>query len=221
LRKKRDQVAAVVAYHEAKLTRARLDLAHVEGALALFTPEGQRARDAAYLDADWLCPQRELVALCEAALAEQGPLTSKLLAQHVMRAKGMDEADAPLRNALSFRIAQALMQRVRRRQMERGPKRKGARVWAIKRERESLKGGQPSRESVVESEHKYAHAISLFDEIRMSLKQPERDPVSWNLSIGLSQLAEAIQQDLSYLDQRLNEIDNNIKNIQRRLSEPH
>jgi hypothetical protein len=130
LRKKLAQIAAVVAYHEAKLTRARLDLAHVEGALALFTPEGLRARDAAYLDADWLCPQRELVALCEAALA-QGPLTSKQLAQHVMRAKGMDVTDVPLRNALSFRIAQALKREVRRRKMVRGPVRKGARLWAL------------------------------------------------------------------------------------------
>ncbi len=96
--KKREQIAAVVAYHETKLARARLDLAHVEGALSLFTPEGQRepvtrpiwTRTGFARNGSWSPCARP-------RWPERGPLTSKQLAAYVMRAKGMD-VTVPLRN---------------------------------------------------------------------------------------------------------------------------
>jgi hypothetical protein len=50
LRRKREEIEAVIAAHEAKIEMARMDLAAVDKTLRLFDPDAGRDRIAAYFE---------------------------------------------------------------------------------------------------------------------------------------------------------------------------
>jgi hypothetical protein len=56
-------------------------------------------------------------------------------------------------------------------------------------------------------------AKAQFDKVTGDIKQPERNPELWNLSIGLSQLAEALERELEALNQKVSAIDSDVKSM--------
>jgi len=80
-----------------------------------------------YVDTHRLFPRGELMQLCKDALAG-GPKTTKELALHVMKAKGLDSGDKVLAHAMASRMIHALRQQWRRGLIQGEGKVKGARV---------------------------------------------------------------------------------------------
>lgn len=130
LRRKRDDIEAVIVTYERRLADARRDLQHVTATIQLFeaaaSPEGVRV----YQDIHRLFKRGEIVALCRAALADRGPLDTRELAQAVMDAKGFT-ADAELRKAIAYKVVQALGMHAKRGTIGDAGYRKGVRVWAL------------------------------------------------------------------------------------------
>lgn len=62
LRRKREEIEAVIAAHEAKIEAARMDLAAVDKAMRLFEPVAGRDQIAAYFELGRLWKRGEIVA---------------------------------------------------------------------------------------------------------------------------------------------------------------
>jgi hypothetical protein len=128
---KRDAIERVIAAYEAKIESAKRDLSHVNATLAMFAaPEG-RTQFPVYMDTLRLFKRGEIVTLCKAALAQEGPLDTRELALRVIRAKGLDDCDNVLRRSVAFRIVQAMRMQAKRQKVEAMTKRKGIRVWRL------------------------------------------------------------------------------------------
>lgn len=131
LERKRDQIEQTIALYEKKIEAAKVDLAHVNATLRMFeAPEG-RSQYPVYMDTLRLFKRGEIVRICKAALAEEGPLDTRELALSVMRAKGLDEGDTVLRTSITYRIVQAMRLQWKRGKIESPEKRDGVRVWHI------------------------------------------------------------------------------------------
>ncbi len=131
LERKRDQIEAAIKLYESKIESARVDLAHVNATLAMFdAPEG-RSQFPVYMDTLRLFQRGEIVTICKAALAEEGPLDTRELALRVIKSKGLDAKDTVLRRSIAFRIVQALRLQRRRGKVKGSEKRKGVRVWRL------------------------------------------------------------------------------------------
>jgi hypothetical protein len=129
LRSKRDAIEQTIASYQKKIEAARRDLAHVNATLRMFeSPEG-RTQFPVYMDTLRLFRRGEIVTICKAALAKEGPLDTRELALRVIRAKRLDTKDAVLRKSIAFRIVQALRLQAKRGGVIALPKRKGVRVW--------------------------------------------------------------------------------------------
>ena len=129
LRRKRDDIEAVIVTYEKRLLEARRDLQHVTATIQLFeaaaTPTGVKV----YQDIHRLFRRGELVAICKTALAERGSLDTRELAQAVMDAKGFAE-DKELRKAIAAKLIHALDKQAKRGGLVFEGYRKGIRVWA-------------------------------------------------------------------------------------------
>jgi hypothetical protein len=130
LRRKRKEIAASIQLYERQIGQARADLAHVEAAIRIFDASGSRKDMARYVDTHRLFKRRELVDLCKVALAK-GPLTTRELAVHCMRAKGLNPDDKVLAKGIGQSLIHSLrMQKQRGNLFTRG-KRLGVFVWAL------------------------------------------------------------------------------------------
>ncbi|ODA67520.1 hypothetical protein A7A08_01554 [Methyloligella halotolerans] len=108
-----------------------MDLAHVNATLRMFeAPEG-RSQYPVYMDTLRLFKRGEIVRICKAALADEGPLDTRELALRVMRAKGLDEGDTVLRTSITYRIVQSMRLQWKRGQVKSPEKRSGVRVWCV------------------------------------------------------------------------------------------
>lgn len=96
VRKQREIERAILTY-EKKLDQARRDLSHVNATLRLFKVNGTASEFPVYMDLHRLFRRGEVVTLCKSFIAEEGPLDTRELALRVVRAKGLDEDDKPLR----------------------------------------------------------------------------------------------------------------------------
>ncbi|MGC1863520.1 MAG: hypothetical protein WA733_20970 [Methylocystis sp.] len=130
LRRKRDEITAVIKLYERQLAQARADLAHVNAAMRVFEAEGTRDFQA-YIDVHRVFSYREKWPLCEAALREHGPMTTKELALHLMAAKGLDTDDNVLARTIANRLIHSLRMQAMRGRVLMDGKRKGVCVWAI------------------------------------------------------------------------------------------
>ena len=130
LRNKRNDIERAIALYHRKIKSAQRDLAHVNATLRLFEI-GERSQFPIYVDTLRLFRRGEIVTICKAALAKEGPLDTRELAVRVIRAKGMDTKDAVLRQSIAFRIVQALRLQAKRKQVAALPKRKGVSVWRM------------------------------------------------------------------------------------------
>lgn len=131
LRKKRDQVRDAVAAYEMRLREAQADLAHVNATLRLFEASGDPADFPSYVDLNRVLRRGETTNICMAALEAEGPLDTRELTLRVMRAKGLEEGDRVLANALSLRIVQTLRMRAKRGKVDGTERRKGVCVWRV------------------------------------------------------------------------------------------
>jgi hypothetical protein len=130
LTSKRDAIEGVIAAYERKIEAAKRDLSHVNATLAMFDgPEG-RTQFPTYMDTLRLFKRGEIVIICKQALKD-GPLDTRELALCVIRAKGMDIADAILRRSVAFRIVQAMLLQAKRLRVGVLAKRKGVRIWRL------------------------------------------------------------------------------------------
>ena len=81
--------------------------AHVNAAMRVFETEDTRDFQA-YIDVHRVFSYREKWPLCEAALREHGPMTTKELALHLMAAKGLDTDDNVLARTIANRLIHSL-----------------------------------------------------------------------------------------------------------------
>lgn len=132
LRRKRDEIAGIIAAYEKKIEEANRDLTAVNATLRLFEMNGEPQQFPAYVDLGRLWKRGEIVAVCRQALSKEGPLDTRELALRVISAKGLDEADGVLRKTLAFRIVQALSIAAKRGKIGDGGRRGGIRVWCVK-----------------------------------------------------------------------------------------
>ena len=129
LRRRRDHISGVIAQYERKIKEAQHDLAHVVASLRLFELTGDPSEFPPYIDLNRLLRRGETTKICLAALSEEGPLDTRELAQRVMRAKGLNETDKVLGQAIALRIVQTL--RLKRRKLSGKERRKGVSLWRL------------------------------------------------------------------------------------------
>ncbi|MFD0988220.1 hypothetical protein [Methyloligella solikamskensis] len=130
LERKRHQIEQTIAMYEKKIQTARIDLAHVNATLRMFEAPDGRTEFPVYMDTLRLFKRGEIVRICKAALADEGPLDTRELALRVMRTKGLDQGDTVLRTSLTYRIVQAMRLQWKRGKVESPEKRGGVRIWS-------------------------------------------------------------------------------------------
>jgi hypothetical protein len=131
LTRKRDEIEATIKAYEKKIVAAKRDLASVNATLRLFKLDGQPSAFPVYVDTLRLFQRGEIVSICKAALAAEGPLDTRELALRVIQAKGMDESDTVLRTSLAFRIVQALRLQAKRETVNSLGKRANVCLWSL------------------------------------------------------------------------------------------
>lgn len=130
LRRRRDHICGVIAEYERKIKDAQHDLVHVVASLRLFELTGDPSEFPPYIDLNRLLRRGETTKICLAALAAEGPLDTRELAQRVMCAKGLNPADKVLGQAIALRIVQTL--RLKRTKLDGSERRKGVTLWRIR-----------------------------------------------------------------------------------------
>jgi hypothetical protein len=128
LKHKRDEIARSIIAYEKRLDQARADLAHINAAITIFAASGERQVLPPYVDVHRIFARGEAMALCKAALAS-GPMNTRQLALHVMKAKGLDSGDRVLAKAVASRLIHALRQQARRGLLDGTERVRGVRVW--------------------------------------------------------------------------------------------
>lgn len=102
LRSKRDEIEGAVVAYEKRLNEARANLAHVTATLRMFEASDDPASLPAYVDVGRLFKRGEVVSICFAALAQEGPLDTRELGLRVVRAKhGMEETETSITGKLA------------------------------------------------------------------------------------------------------------------------
>jgi hypothetical protein len=131
LTRKRKEIERAIAGYEARLKQARLDLAHITAAIAIFEASGSTADMAAYANLKRYWKNGQLLALCKAFLKTEGPLDTRALSDRVMRASGLDPTDKVLGQAVAHRIYPVMRAQQRRGKIVYAGKRKAAWIWAL------------------------------------------------------------------------------------------
>ncbi len=127
LRRKRDEIIAVIKLYERQLEQARADLTHVNAAMRLFDA-GEDVRP--YVDIHRVFKRAEKIALCREALAS-GAMTTKEVALFLMRRKGLDTGDKVLAKAVANNLIHSLRMQAMRGRVIMDGKRKGVCVWRL------------------------------------------------------------------------------------------
>jgi hypothetical protein len=131
LRYKRDEIVASIKLYERQLEQARADLAHVMAAIRIFEASGNPKDIPKYIDIHRLFRRGETWALCKAALATNGSMTTKELALELMKAKILETGDKVLARALGMKLVNSQRKQELRGQLVCEGKRKGVSVWRL------------------------------------------------------------------------------------------
>jgi hypothetical protein len=111
LRDKRARIAGEIEAAERKLAKHRVDLATIDATLRLFHPEADPSHITS-IRPRWrgvYFRQGERNRLCLEAFRDAGgPLTQAMIAEYLMKAKGMDTADRPLRAVVVNNVGMVL-----------------------------------------------------------------------------------------------------------------
>jgi hypothetical protein len=108
LKKKSDEIRAIIRKYEALLRRAQNDLAHVNAALKIFEATGKPEDYPSYVDLTRVFRRGETTNMCLEALRIEGALDTRDLTLRVMRSRGLDETDILLPELIFFRYWNAL-----------------------------------------------------------------------------------------------------------------
>ena len=130
LRKKRDQIRRTIREYEKKLDQARADLAHIAAAISIFEAKGQNTELPAYADIQRLFRYGEGFKLCQQVLAS-GPKTTRELAVHIAKAKGLDYRDAVMGKVICRKIIHQLRRQHRQGRLLIDGKRQAAIIWRL------------------------------------------------------------------------------------------
>ena len=130
LRRKRDEILAVIRLYERQLDQARADLAHVNAAMRIFAID-EREHLPAYLDLHRVFTRKEKWPLIEEALRPGRPITTRELAIYLLRRKGMDAADVVLTKAVGNLLIHSLRMQQTRGRVEMVGKLKGVCMWRL------------------------------------------------------------------------------------------
>jgi len=114
LRSKRDDIVASIRLYERQLKQAQADLAHVKAAIRIFEASGDPQGMARYVDTHRLFKRGETMALCKAALAKHGPMTTRQLALCIMATKELNNADKVLTRKITNKLVHALQMQAHR-----------------------------------------------------------------------------------------------------------
>ena len=134
LKARRDEARRAVVELETRAATARADLAHLNATLRLFgvnDPEGEgRVVVRSYSSLAGMLGHNEVATLALEALAgAPDGLTTRELAGYAVKAKGWDDGDRALREAIARRVATRLHRLVIRGKATDGGLRAGVRVW--------------------------------------------------------------------------------------------
>lgn len=129
LRHKRDQIEAAIDNYEKRLAQARADLAHVNACIVIFEASGEAEAMKPYTDIHRLYRRGEMIVLCKEALAAKGEMTTRELAIHVLKAKGLDAGDKVLAKAVANRLIHALRMQAERGTLRASGRRGNVRLW--------------------------------------------------------------------------------------------
>jgi hypothetical protein len=132
LKRKREEIEAAILMYEDCLARARRDLSHIAAVITVFEAGDLPGYVTPYTNLHAIFRRGEIARICKDALAQEGPLDTRELAIRVCRAKGLNEADKPLKRTLAYKIVQALTMQMKRGALESAGKRAGVRVWRAK-----------------------------------------------------------------------------------------
>ena len=130
LKAKRDEIINSIRLYESQLAQAQADLAHVTAAIRIFEASGDPMNMARHVDVYRLFKRGEQIILCKQALTN-GPMTTRDLAKHVMKAKGLDTGDKVLAKAIAARLIHALRMQAKMGNIRLAGKRHGVSVWAL------------------------------------------------------------------------------------------
>lgn len=131
LKTKRDEIFRSIRLYKKKIKQAYDDLAHVTATMRLFEASGETQEMPLYVDTYRMFKRGEKMALCEEAL-RSGPRTTRELASHVMRAKGLDAGDAILVRSEASQLLHVLrMQALRGKLICSGRKKGRALIWRL------------------------------------------------------------------------------------------
>lgn len=112
LRDKRARLAGEIEQAEQRLTKEREKLALLDATLRLFHPDADVSQIRSIrptFRGPWF-RQGDRQRLCLEALRDAGtPLPTRLVTEYVMRAKGLDVADRPLRAMVREHVRSALL----------------------------------------------------------------------------------------------------------------
>ena len=130
LHRKRDEMEAAIRAYEKKVEALRRDLSHIHATLRMFELNGEHEVFPVHMDLTRIFKRGEVMTICKEALATAPDgLDTRELALAVILAKGLDEGDAVLRKAMSYRIVQAMRMQEKRGCISGRGKRKGVRIW--------------------------------------------------------------------------------------------
>ncbi len=131
LKRKKHEIERTIAGYEKRIKAARRDLSHINAAIRLFEVGDTPNQFPVYVDLHRVFKRGEIMALCKEALKEHGPMTTRELALHVIKAKQLDEADSVLKSSVAYKIVMAMRQHWKRGIVQRMGKRQGAIVWNL------------------------------------------------------------------------------------------
>lgn len=130
---KRDAIERAIVSYEAALKQAHHDLAALNATIAHFQRADGVAQVTPYFDLHRLFKRGEMFAIARAAMEAEGELSTIELAQRIIDAKGFDAGNHVLRKAIAFRLVHALRLAFKAGKIGDAGKRKGVRVWSLKR----------------------------------------------------------------------------------------
>jgi hypothetical protein len=130
LRGKRDEITASIANYEKRLAQARADLSHINAAISIFEASGDPKGFPAYVDVHRLWKRGETMALCRDALIE-GPKTTRQLALHIIKTKGLDPGDKVLAKSIAYRLIHALRLQSKQGKLLAKGRVKAAMLWEL------------------------------------------------------------------------------------------
>lgn len=121
LREKRNEIAKAITEYEKRLAKARADIDHINGAIAVFEATG---------DINRLFRKGEAMAIYKEAL-RGGPLTSLQMVERIMEAKGLDSGDVTMFKTIKARLNNSLVHQQRRGALVVVGKYRTGRLWRL------------------------------------------------------------------------------------------